>query len=137
VYTPPWFAVERPDLVAEIVQAYSFAPLITPGDNLRVTHLPFLFDPNRGERGVLRGHMARANDHWQLFESEQESVAIFSGPHAYVSPTWYRDEQSVPTWNYAAVHIYGRPVLLDDEGSFDLLVDALELFEGPRSFAES
>ncbi len=88
-----------PELIGKVVRENSFALLITPTeDDLKLTHLPFLLDETRGEHGTLRAHLAKANDHWKYFDG-RNSVAIFQGPHAYVSPTWYTEHQSVPTWN--------------------------------------
>ena len=130
MYVPPWFQTDRSDLVAQVIERYSFAPLITPGAKLAITHLPFMFEPDKGERGTLIAHMARANSHWNAFEDSLESVVIFQGPHTYVSPTWYLDEQSVPTWNYAVVHAYGQPKVLDEGASIELLMRTLEQFDG-------
>lgn len=97
-----------------------------------MTHLPFLFDPKKGEHGTLKAHVAKANDHWKHLEG-RESTAIFLGPHAYVSPTWYMEHLSVPTWNYAAVHLTGTARILDPEDSLNLLLEMVRFFEGPGS----
>jgi transcriptional regulator len=133
LYTPSYFRQDSPEAIRQIIENYSFGTMITPdGDSLAVTHLPFLFDARSGEHGKLRSHMARQNPHWEQFLAK-ETLVIFQGPHAYVSPTWYVDQFSVPTWNYAVVHAYGLPVLLDDEQSLQLLVETLNLFEAPES----
>jgi transcriptional regulator len=75
-----------------------------------------LLERTAGSHGTLVGHMARANPQWQE-AAGQMALPIFSGPHAYVSPTWYEAEQVVPTWNYTAVHAYGRVQVIDDEGA--------------------
>ena len=103
------------------------------------THLPFLLDSQRGPNGTLLAHMARANPQWHDFNSEQEVLAIFQGPHAYVSPSWYEIELSVPTWNYAAVHAYGIPRIIEDsEELYQLLKILIETheaqFENPWPF---
>jgi transcriptional regulator len=87
---------------------------VTPADDGPIaSHLPFLLDEGREEHGVLLAHVARANPHWRSL-ADRESLAIFQGPHAYVSPRWYTTSLAVPTWNYAAVHAYGRARLLED-----------------------
>ena len=87
---------------------------MTPSDDgVKVTHLPLLFEPS-GYGGVINGHMARANDHWPAFDGVAESVAIFQGPDAYISPEWYVEAGAVPTWNYAVVHMRGPITLIDD-----------------------
>ena len=80
------------------------------------THLPILIEESAGEI-ILRAHVAKGNPHWQMISPEQahESLVIFHGPHAYISPTLYEIRESVPTWNYAAVHVYGKGRVLSDE----------------------
>lgn len=109
MYVPDHFAVTDADEVAEMLRRTPFGCLITHGpDGLFASHLPFLHDP---QRGVLAGHLARANPHERL-ATEGEALVVFQGPHAYVSPGWYPSKAEhgrvVPTWNYEAVHVYGR-----------------------------
>jgi len=111
MYTPEQFKVsDLPTLHADM-QRWNFATLITPDadEGPQVTHLPLLLDRDRGRFGVLAGHMARANPHWQAFSRSHESMAIFHGPHAYISPRWYSTDVAVPTWNYVVVHAFGAP----------------------------
>ncbi len=83
-------------------------------DGLFATHVPLLLKRDEGRFGTLYGHVARANPHVKLFGSE--ALAVFSGPHAYVSPTWYSDRTAnVPTWNYVAVHCAGTPVVYEGD----------------------
>jgi transcriptional regulator len=116
VYTPPAFREDRHEVLHEVIRSHSFGTLVSVLDGEPfATHLPFLLDSTRGEQGTLLGHMARANPHWRAFAAGGEALALFQGPHAFVSPTWYATEYAVPTWNYVAVHAYGRPRLLEDE----------------------
>ena len=95
----------------EIMKAHSWA-LLTTADHAGApvcTHLVLQWEDGGGPHGCLIGHMARANDHWTLFAKGTPSLALFWGPHAYVSPTWYTPGPKVPTWNYVTVHAYGRP----------------------------
>src|SRR5262249_44784488 len=119
MYTPRLFAVTDRERLHAFVRQHSFATLVTCDDGAAVpvaSHLPFLPDPGRGEHGVLRGHMARANPQWRHFRPGREVLAIFLGPHGYVSSNWYEEPAvMVPTWNYTAVHVYGRPRLVEDE----------------------
>ncbi len=113
LYVPDAFRETDLRRLFEIVERYSFAMLITgaPSGPL-VSHVPFLLDRGLGERGTLYGHVARANPHWQALEDGQSTV-VFSGPHAYVSPSWYAPRpDNVPTWNYAVVHATGQPKLV-------------------------
>jgi transcriptional regulator len=73
-----------------------------------------LYRPAGGSHGSLVSHMARANPQWQHFASGREALAVFHGPHSYISPSWYQAEVAVPTWNYATVHAYGVPRVFDD-----------------------
>jgi transcriptional regulator len=117
MYIPTAFA--EPDLsrLHDFIAQHSFGVLVSQVDGFPfATHLPFLLDRTAGQYGTLVGHMARANPQWRE-ASGQMAMAIFSGPHAYISPTWYEAEQVVPTWNYTAVHTYGRPQILEDEAS--------------------
>jgi len=100
MYTPPSFALSDETLIREIVADYGFATLVTQNDRgLEAAHIPLLWAP----RGLV-GHLARAN---RFFEEGLAALAIFSGPHAYVLPTWYDSTPAVPTWNYLAVHVSG------------------------------
>lgn len=113
MYVPPAFAEEDLRRLHEMMRQHSFATLVSQGsEGPQASHLPFLFDPERGPRGTLLCHMARANPQWRQFGEEAEALVIFQGPHAYISPSWYQTELSVPTWNYVAVHAYGRPKIL-------------------------
>jgi transcriptional regulator len=115
-----------------LMQEHSFATLVSQHDGgTMATHLPLLVDPGRSPAGTLRGHVARANAQWTSLEG-QEVLAIFHGPHAYVSPSWYAADQAVPTWNYVAVHAYGVPRLLNDSSELSaLLRDMVEVYEEP------
>lgn len=126
MYLPKSFEVTDPDKLAEVMRRFSFATLITTTDGVPfATHLPVLHRTLAGTAGVLVGHVARANPQWQHFANETESLAIFSGPHAYVSPTWYATELAVPTWNYIAVHAYGVPRVVEDEEWMEALLDEM------------
>jgi transcriptional regulator len=119
MYIPPAFAENRPDELRDIIRAASLplivssAPSKTGGVRLVATHLPLMLD---GER--LIGHVARANDHWKVFDPETESLAIFAARDGYVSPSWYVTKAEtgrvVPTWNYEAVHAYGRLEIIQE-----------------------
>ncbi|HEY4166145.1 MAG TPA: FMN-binding negative transcriptional regulator [Reyranella sp.] len=113
MYIPKHFEGEETQ-GREIMQAHSWALLITAeeaGAPL-CTHLAMQWEDD-GQHGSLIGHMARNNDHWKLFARPAQSLAIFWGPHAYVSPTWYAPGPKVPTWNYVTVHAYGRPQIIE------------------------
>jgi transcriptional regulator len=101
----------------DLIEAYNFGILVAAGGPLEATHLPFVLDRTRGPLGTLIAHVARANPIWRRFAPEAEVLAVFQGPHIYVSPDWYAARGLVPTWNYLAVHAYGVPRILDDEAA--------------------
>src|SRR5947208_238650 len=120
MYVPPHFAESDPDALHVFIERHGFGLLVSQvGGEPFATHLPLLLDCTAGPHGTLLGHVARANPQWRELAG-QTSLAIFSGPHAYVSPTWYEAENVVPTWNYVAVHAYGRAELVEDR---DALMD--------------
>ena len=99
------------------MRAYSFAALATSGaGGLMATHLPFVIE-EAGGRITLLAHMAKANPQWRDFAAGAEALVIFMQPHAYVSPRLYDSRQNVPTWNYVAVHAYGRPLLIEERAA--------------------
>jgi transcriptional regulator len=117
MYVPPAFAESDLTKLHDFIEQNSFGLLVSNFDRLPfASHLPFLLERQTGSQGTLVGHLARANPQWA--EANGQSVlAIFSGPHAYISPTWYEAEQVVPTWNYVAVHAFGRFQIVEDEPS--------------------
>jgi transcriptional regulator len=105
VYVPAAFDEVDPARLHEFMRRNSFAVLTSLGEEgLVASHLPLLLDAEAGRQGILLGHMARANPQWR--DVRGEVMAVYSGPHAYVSPSWYEEEGTVPTWNYVAVHAY-------------------------------
>jgi transcriptional regulator len=129
IHVPTFFAEQDEGKLFSLIESNSFATLVTgTGQGLWVSHLPFLLDRRRK---VLRAHMARANPHWQAFVGATETLAIFQGPHHYVSPAWYGHHPSVPTWNYATVHVRGTPHLLQTSEELEqLLADLVADAEG-------
>jgi transcriptional regulator len=126
MYIPKAFREDDILTLHTFMRTYSFATLITQHEGVPfATHLPFLLDTGRGPHGTLLAHMARANPQWHDFNSAQEVLVIFQGPHAYISPSWYEVELSVPTWNYAAVHAYGFPRLIEEREELYTLLKTL------------
>jgi len=122
MYSPKFNQVTDRAVLMEAMRAYSFAILFGPQGGVEAgteaggmvaTHLPLVVK-DEGPHGVLEGHFAKANRHWQVL-AERETLVVFPGPHSYVSPTFYVEELSVPTWNYIAVHAYGTMELVEDE----------------------
>ena len=132
MYIPKHFEGEEAQ-GREIMQAHSWA-LLTTADEQGAplcTHLVLQWEDDGSPHGSLIGHMARNNDHWKLFARGVPSLALFWGPHAYVSPTWYAPGPKVPTWNYVTVHAYGRPQIVDDtKGALVVLAKLAAVYEG-------
>jgi transcriptional regulator len=122
MYIPKSFAVEDVATLYAFMRAHNFATLVTHHQGQMVaTQLPFMIDT---ERGVLQAHLARANPQWKQFDGS-EALVLFQGAHAYISPTWYEVQPSVPTWNYTAVHVYGAPTIIDDDAQMRTMLQAL------------
>jgi transcriptional regulator len=135
VYIPRHFASRDSARVAQLLHDYPFATLVTPGDpEPLITHLPLLLVADGAPHGTLFGHFARANPHAHG-KPAAESVAIFHGPHAYVTPSWYADPAgAVPTWNYAIAHLHGVVELATDPAETRAVLDLLvERFESGRA----
>jgi transcriptional regulator len=114
VYLPPAFAEARPEVLIEHIERYDFGLLMSHGaDGLIASHIPFLVMHDQDELH-LHGHLARPNPQVGHLARGDEVLAIFHGPHAYISPSWYTSGPSVPTWNYADVHAYGIVRLVED-----------------------
>ena len=116
MYSPPYNRVEDRQELVEFMRANSFALLVTAtGGAPMASHLPVTVADGAGGL-VIHSHMARPNPQWQEF-FEDEVLVVFSGPHAYVSPRWYEATERVPTWNYAAVHAYGKVRVTEDKAA--------------------
>lgn len=125
MYIPEHFRVRHHEESIAFLRANPFAVLIScTGDGPFATHLPLFIDPD-GDQLLLRGHVSKANPHARYLEQNPECLTIFHGPHAYISPTNYVARESVPTWNYAAVHVYGRARLFDAEQDLHRMLDEL------------
>ena len=113
MYIPSTNAEHRPEVIFEFIEAHPLGILVTGSDDgMFATHLPLLLDRSRGSHGTLQGHVARANRQHAMSATDAEVLVIFSGPDAYISPSFYPSKAEhgkvVPTWNYVAVHAYGR-----------------------------
>jgi transcriptional regulator len=138
LYLPAHFEARDRAPAARLMHDHAFATLVTPADEPHVSHLPLLLVHDREPHGTLLGHFARANPHWQAARG-RESIAIFHGPHAYVSPSWYAEPaRAVPTWNYATVHAHGTLEMVDDPAEARAVLGALvQRFEAGRPDAWS
>lgn len=122
MYVPPSFSETDLEKLHEYIDRHSFATLISQaGTEPFATHLPLPLDRGQGPQRTLVGHMARANSHGQT-AAGQRVLAIFHGPHAYISPSWYETANVVPTWNYVTVHVYGTLRLIEDQSRLSALI---------------
>ena len=123
MYTPKHFEQTNASALWDFIEEHAFGTLLTVADGRpTLSHLPFL--PDRSAR-VLHCHVARANPHWQEIQRSPQALAIFMGPHGYVSPTWYAERGGVPTWNYSVVHVHGEARAVDDAERTRKHVEAL------------
>lgn len=115
MYTPK--PLELNDIAAaqQIMTDYSFALVVTTSDaGVEMVHIPTALDRTQGDYGCLHFHVAKQNPIWKLFDGAHQATAVFTGPHAYISPDWYDADGLVPTWNYMAVHATGAPTVVGD-----------------------
>lgn len=129
MYTPNHFSIDEAKILKQVVAENGFATLISndlDSGAPMVTHLPLQLTGGR-----LVGHMARPNPHWKMFDGNQQATAIFHGPHAYISPTWYTSDGLVPTWNYVTVHVTGTVLAIEDTDALkSILSDLTDQYEG-------
>lgn len=134
MYTPPAYAENDLALLQTRMREWSFATLVTDGSRgLNATHLPFLLESEDGNGlGTLFTHLARANSQFQDLQAGARALVIFQGPHAFISPSWYVNQQAFPTWNYTAIHAQGQPTLIEaPEDVFALLKRTVERYDTP------
>jgi transcriptional regulator len=120
MYQPPAFREDRSEVQHALIRKHPLGLLITAGPaGLLANLFPFLLDADGTEKGTLRLHMARANPQWHELEAVEECLVVFQGPQDYVTPSWYATKREtgkvVPTWNYATVHVWGKPRVMKDD----------------------
>jgi transcriptional regulator len=130
MYIPEEFAETRREILHDLIRAHSFATLVSNGAEGPVaSHVPVVFLPASGAFGTVQFHLARQNAHADALAAGEQSLAIFQGPHAYISPRWYVSPVTVPTWNYAVVHAYGHARAMHDAQLADHLRRLAEAYE--------
>lgn len=108
MYIPKYFAETDEENLLAFMREFNFATVVTAENDFpTATHLPFIIEKRAGGKIILAAHLAKANSHWKQFENK-EVLVIFQEPHAYISPLLYGEKNNVPTWNYVAVHAYGK-----------------------------
>lgn len=129
MYTPSYYKNDNIENVLDFVEKNSFGILISQSNSkFLATHIPLELDKNENGQPILVGHISKGNPQWKNFINDSDVLAIFNGPHSYISSSWY-DHENVPTWNYIAVHIYGKVKIIEGEKliiSLSKLVDKYE-----------
>lgn len=127
MYIPTHFREDDLAIMQALMREYNFATLVSTTDEGTpiATPLPFLLESEPAPYGTLKAHMALGNPQWRTFRQDREVLVLFQGPHAYISPSWYEEALSVPTWNYATVHAYGIPRIMEDPAMLYALLKML------------
>ncbi|MBK7569746.1 MAG: FMN-binding negative transcriptional regulator [Bacteroidetes bacterium] len=129
MYIPKINKLTEQETIYRFMQENSFAIIVSElNGEIIATHMPVELEENDKGEKVLRSHMAKQNPQWNNFEKFDQVLVIFSGPHTYISSSWY-DHVNVPTWNYIAVHVYGKPRILDEEETIGVLTRLVNRYE--------
>jgi transcriptional regulator len=129
MYIPKINEEQDQERIDDFIRKNSFAVLISAENNMpTATHIPIELEFTGENRKILRGHVARANPHWQLWAQNPQALVIFSGAHSYISSSWY-EKENVSTWNYMAVHVYGNIHIVDDEKLYESLKKLTNKYE--------
>ena len=129
MYTPDIYKNENQEEIKQFLQENSFGILINQTNGkLCATHIPLELDRNKEGKQILHGHIAKENPQWRGFEENDTVLAVFSGPHSYISSSWY-DHENVPTWNYLAVHVYGKIKIIEGEAAINSLKKLVDKYE--------
>ena len=130
LYIPKPHLVEDRKLLHDFMDEFPFADLVTSSPALRITHIPVFLDRDLGRYGRIYGHISRQNPQGKAFDSRQSGVAVFHGPHSYISPNWFSKAGAGPTWNFAVVHATGNlNPITDKKALHDLLARLVGKFE--------
>jgi transcriptional regulator len=129
MFTPDIYKNENKEEIHTFLKENSFGILINQTEGkLCATHIPLELDTNNKGLSVLQGHISKENPQWKEFKGNDEVLAVFSGPHSYISSSWY-DHENVPTWNYIAVHVYGKIKIVEDEAVIESLKKLVDKYE--------
>ena len=129
MYIPNSYKNENIAEVKQFIESNSFGILVSQNDGKSIaTHIPLELSKNKLGKDILQGHVAKANPHWNHFKDNTEVLAIFTGPHGYISSSWY-DFEEVPTWNYIAVHVYGTIKIIEGEELYNHLKQLIDKYE--------
>lgn len=134
MYTPSSFKEENPDILFDLIEKHNFGVLFSQHQEIpEATHLPFIVERDKGNQGSLVAHFAKANKHWKNIDDQKELLVVFQGPHTYISPSWYVNRAEVPTWNYATVHIFGKPKIIIETDQLKEMVTRLTHFHEDKT----
>jgi transcriptional regulator len=129
MYIPDLYKNENVDEIRDFLRSNSFGILISTVDGKPwATHIPLELDTNADGQEILHGHISRENPQWKNWSPDEKVLAVFSGPHAYISSSWY-DHENVPTWNYIAVHVYGTVKILEGDAVVAQLKKLVDKYE--------
>jgi transcriptional regulator len=126
MYIPKNIEIQDVSVAHDLIDEFGFGVVVS--SSLTGTHIPLVLHRDEGELGVLYSHFAKANPHWKELEGK-EVLIIFSGPHSYISPSWYASSPAVPTWNYAAVHAVGKVTLLSGAQTLAVVEEVVRQYE--------
>ncbi|PBJ13761.1 FMN-binding negative transcriptional regulator [Flavobacterium sp. ACN6] len=129
MYTPDLYKNENPEEIRTFLKENSFGILINQTNGkLFATHIPIELEINADGKEILQGHISKLNPQAEGFRENDQVLAVFNGPHSYISSSWY-DHENVPTWNYIAVHVYGRIKIVDYDTSVEQLKKLVDKYE--------
>src|SRR4026207_836328 len=134
MYVPKQFRNNDASTISDFIRHHGFGILVSQSDSRMVaTHIPLELSEDETK---LRGHIAKANPQWKHFQNKSEIMVIFPGPHAYVSSSWY-DHENVPTWNYIAVHVYGKIQIIEGDELYSALKQLVDKYEKTSAYPVS
>ncbi|MDT0540162.1 FMN-binding negative transcriptional regulator [Croceitalea sp. P059] len=129
MYIPHYYKKENLEEIKEFIQENSFGILINQVNNKPwATHIPLELDIDESGNDILVSHISKANPQWKEFKEQPEVLCVFNGPHSYISSSWYREEE-VPTWDYIAIHVYGRIRILSESEVMDSMRKLVAKYE--------
>ncbi|WP_333875549.1 FMN-binding negative transcriptional regulator [Flavobacterium sp.] len=129
MYIPEIYKNENQEEIENFIHQNGFAIIINQTEGkLWATHTPLLLDTNENGKKILVGHISKANPQGQSFSTNDDVLVVFTGPHSYISSSWY-DHENVPTWNYLAVHVYGKVQVYNHEKAVDSLKKLVDKYE--------
>jgi transcriptional regulator len=129
MYIPDLYKNEDKESILKFLKENAFGLLINQTNGkLWATHIPLELEINKEGSAILMGHISKENPQWTAFETNDQILAVFTGPHSYISPSWY-DHENVPTWNYTAVHVYGKVKIIEGDAVIDSLTKLVDKYE--------